>query len=77
MLHIPENAVQEVIQQLSQMCELSEPLLHNAVKDILKQHAGIDDSVVEELVKAATKSNVIMKFCGKDGPLSTTKRQHM
>ncbi len=74
-LHIPENKVQEVIQQLLQMCELAQPLLHNAVKDILKQHTDVDNSVVEELVRAATKSNVIMKFCGKDGPLSTTKRR--
>ncbi|KAK0139985.1 hypothetical protein N1851_023092 [Merluccius polli] len=66
--------VKEVIQQLLQMCELSLPLLHNAVKDILKQHTDVDDSVVEELVRAATKSNVI-KFCGKDGTLSTTKRR--
>ena len=74
-LHIPESTVQEVIQLLLQMCELSQPLLHNAVKDILNQHTDVDDSVVEELVRAAAKSNVIMKFCGKDGTLSTTKRR--
>lgn len=54
------------------MCELSQLLLHDALK---KQHTDVDDSVVEELVRAAAKSNVIMKFCGKDGPLSTTKRR--
>lgn len=74
-LHIPESMVQEVIEQLLQMCELSQPLLHNALKDILKQQTDVDDSVVEELVRAAAKGNVIMKFCGKDGPLSTTKRR--
>jgi len=74
-LHIPESTVQEIIQQLLQMCELSQPLLHNALKDILKQQTDVDDSVVEELVRAAAKGNVIMKFCGKDGPLSTTKRR--
>lgn len=75
MLHIPENMIQEVIQQLLQICELAQPLLHNAVMDILKQHTNVDDSVVEELVRAAAKSNVTMKFCSKDGPLSTTKRR--
>lgn len=74
-LHIPENTVQEVIKQLLQICELAQPLLHNAVKEILKPHTNVEDSVVEELVRAAEKGNVMMKFCGKNGPLSTTKRR--
>lgn len=57
-----QTVLEEVIQQLLQMCELAQPLLHNAVKDILKQHTDVDDSAVEELVRAAAKNNVIMKF---------------
>lgn len=34
LLHIRKSSVQEVIQQLL----LSQPLLHNSVRDILKQH---------------------------------------
>lgn len=37
-LHIPESSIQEVIQQLVEICELSQPLLHNSVKEILKQY---------------------------------------
>lgn len=74
-LHIPEASLQEVIQQLLQICELSQPLLHKSVKDILKQHTDVDDSVVRELVKTASESNVIKRFCGKEGSLSTTKRR--
>lgn len=74
-LHIPESSIQEVIQQLVQICELSQPLLHNSVKEILKQYTDIDDSIVRQLVRAASDSNVITRFCGKEGSLSTTKRR--
>ena len=74
-LHIPESSVQDVIRELLQMCELSQPLLHNAVKEFLKQHMDVDDSTVSQLVKAASESNVILRYCGKDGSLSTTKRR--
>lgn len=74
-LHIPESSVQNIIQQLLQICELSQPLLHNSVKDILKQHTVIDDSVVRQVVRAASESNVITRCCGKDGSLSTGKRR--
>lgn len=74
-LHIPESLVQEVIQQLLQICQLSQPLLHDSVKDILKQHTEVDDLTVRQLVRAASESNVITRFCGKDGSLSTTKRR--
>lgn len=74
-LHIPESSIQEVIQQLVEICELSQPLLHNSVKEILKQYTDIDDSIVRQLVRAASDSNVITRFCGKEGSLSTTKRR--
>ena len=74
-LNIPEHSVQEVIQQLLHICELSKPLLHSAVRDILKQHTHIDDSTVRQLVRAVSDSNVITKFCGKDGSFSTIKRR--
>ncbi|XP_060771467.1 uncharacterized protein LOC132882224 isoform X2 [Neoarius graeffei] len=74
-LHISESSVQEVIQQLLQICKLSQPLLHDTVKDILKQHTDVDDLTVRQLARAASESNVITRFCGKDGSLSTTKRR--
>lgn len=74
-LHIPESSIQEVVQQLVQICELSQPLLHNSVKEILKQYTNLDDSTVRQLVRVASDSNVITRFCGKEGSLSTTKRR--
>lgn len=39
-----------------------------------KQHRNADGSVVEELVLATAKSNVIMKFCGMDGHLKAKRK---
>lgn len=73
-LHIPESSV-EVIQQLLHISELSQPLLHNSVRDLLKQHTDVDDSTVKQVVRAASESNVLTKFCGKGSSLSTSKRR--
>lgn len=74
-LHIPESAVQEAIQQLYAINELSEPLMCNRVRAVLmKQFADIDESVVREVATTVSKSN-IMTFCAKDGPLGTAKRR--
>lgn len=74
-LHMPESAVQEIIQQLYAINELSEPLMHNRVSAVLKKyHADMDESVVKEISTAVSESNM-MTFCAKDGPLGTAKRR--
>lgn len=46
-------AVQEAIQQLNQITVLSEPLLHNAIQQILNEHGVSDnDWVVKKIVNA-------------------------
>lgn len=50
-------------------------MLHQSIKELLKKYADVDDSVVRELVRTTSESNMIMRFCGKDGSLSTTKRR--
>lgn len=74
-LHIPESSVEEIIQQLLRISELSQPLLHSSVKDILKLHTDVDDSVVKQVVRAASESSIILKYCAKGGSLSTSKRR--
>ncbi len=74
-LHIPESAVQEVIQQLYAIKELSEPLMHNRVRAVLKKYyADMDESVVREVATVVSESNM-MTFCAKDGPLGPAKRR--
>lgn len=69
-LHIPESAVQEVIQHLCQTHDLSQPLLYSNVKAVLKKHyPDVNELVVKEVMFAVSKSNVITSLCGKHGSL--------
>lgn len=65
-LHIPESSVQEVIQQLCQIVQLSQPLLQKNIKAVLQKHFGhVDGSVVKEVVEVVAESDILSKSCGK------------
>jgi len=73
---MPENSVQEVIQQLCQIVQLSQPLLHKNVKTVLQKHFGdVDESVLKEVVETVAESDILSKSCGKNGCLATSKRR--
>ncbi|KAL1273015.1 hypothetical protein QQF64_028877 [Cirrhinus molitorella] len=75
-LHIPESSVQEVIQQICQIVQMSQPLLHKNVEAVLQKHFGhIGESVVKEVVETVAESNILSKSCGKNGCLATSKRR--
>lgn len=75
-LHISESATQEIIQQLNQINLLSEPLLYSTIRQTIEKHYGeVDSTVVKELVRAVTDSNVLLHCTNEGGPLSTTKRR--
>ena len=75
-LHVPEKSVQEVIQQLCDLVQLSQAPLYSKVKMLLqKHHTNVDESVVREVVDTLTGSNIITACCGKDGCLATIKRR--
>ncbi|KAK2848117.1 hypothetical protein Q7C36_009799 [Tachysurus vachellii] len=70
-LNISENALQEVIEQINQIYVLSQPLLHTSVGKILNQHCGdVEDSLVSEMVKVFTETNLFLKFTSTGGSLS-------
>ncbi|KAF0040477.1 hypothetical protein F2P81_006375 [Scophthalmus maximus] len=74
-MHIPESAVQEVIQQLCEINKPSQPLLHNRVRAVLKKYyVDINETVVREVTGVVSESNIIA-FCAKDGSLGTAKRR--
>ncbi len=75
-LHISENAAQEVIWQINQIHLLSQPLLQSAVQKIIIQHCGdVDDSVVSDIVNVVSQNNVLLKFTNIGGSLSTANRR--
>lgn len=72
-LHIPESAVQEVIQHLCQIHDVSQPLLYSNVKTVLKKHyPDVNELVV---MFAVSESNVMTSLCGKHGSLGSVKRR--
>lgn len=74
-LHIPESSVQEVIQQLFQIDELSKPILQNRVRAVLKKHyTDIDESVVKEIINVVSESSMAAHF-SQGGPLGTAKKR--
>lgn len=75
-LHVPETSVQEIIQQLVELAQLSQAPLYNKVKGVLqKYHTNLDEALVREVVETFTDSNIITACCGKDGCLATIKRR--
>ncbi len=74
-LHIPESAVQDVIEQLCQINKLSQPLVQHRVRGILNKYcADMDETVIKEIISAVSESNM-MTHCSKDGPLGTAKKR--
>lgn len=74
-LHIPESAMQDIVQQLWQINQLSQPLLQNRVRTVLnKYNCNMDETVVKEIISVVSESN-IMTYCSKDGPLVTAKKR--
>lgn len=75
-LNISESALQEIIQQIRQVFQLSEPLIFSVVEDILRRHyPDIDNAVVKDIVSAMTGTNVFLKHTTAGGSLSTSNRR--
>lgn len=75
-LNISESAVQDVIQQVSQIMDLSKPLLFSSIQKILlNYYPDADMSIASEIVTAISESNVILKHTQKGGSLSTSSRR--
>lgn len=75
-LSISETALQEVINQLSHIHMLSQPLLHSSIRKILHTHcANVDHALVNKIAEVVTENNVLLKFTSDKGSLSTAKRR--
>lgn len=74
-LHLSDMAVQEVIQQLNQLVLLSEPLLHNAIQQILNEYGVGDNSVVRKISNAVKVNNLFLKMTDADQSLSTASKR--
>lgn len=75
-LNISDSAPQEIIQQIGQVFQLSEPMMFSVVEETLRRHyPDIDNAVVKEVVCAVTDTNVFLKHTSVGGSLSTSNRR--
>lgn len=74
-LHLSDMAIQEVVQQLNQLVLLSEPLLRNAIQQILNEHGVSDDSVMRKIVNAVKENNLFLKMTDAGQSLSTASKR--
>lgn len=76
-LHVPEYAVQEVIQCLNQIHLLSQPVLQTTIQEIIQKYCvNVDvNYIVSEIMNAVLQNNVLLKHTDKDGSLSTACRR--
>ncbi|KAK0143414.1 hypothetical protein N1851_018451 [Merluccius polli] len=75
-LHMSNTATQEIVDHLNQIFCLSQPLIKEAVNEILQRYGhNITDSILNQVVIAIMDSNVVFSATSKGAELSATKRR--
>ena len=75
-LHVSNTATQEIVDHLNQIFSLSQPLIKDAINDILQRHGhNVTDSTLNEVVIAVMDSNVVFSATSKGAELSSCKRR--
>lgn len=71
-LHVSTTATQEIVDHLNQIYSLSQPLIKDAIDDVLQRHShNIPDAILNEDVSAVMDSNVIFSATSKGAESST------
>ncbi|XP_060761703.1 uncharacterized protein LOC132891510 isoform X1 [Neoarius graeffei] len=75
-LHISDTATQEIVDHLNEVFSLSEPLIKEAVHDVLTKNGHcISESALSEVVAAIMDCNVLSTSTCKGAELSSSKRR--
>lgn len=75
-LHVSNTATQEIVEHLNQIFSLSEPLIKEAVSDILQRNGhSIAEPTLSEVVATVMDCNVLSTSTSKGAELSSTKRR--
>ena len=75
-LHVSNTATQEIVDHLNQIFSLSEPLIKEAVNDILQRNGhSIAEPTLSEVVAAVMDCNVLSMSTSKGAELSSSKRR--
>ncbi|KAF3845425.1 hypothetical protein F7725_008588 [Dissostichus mawsoni] len=75
-LHVSNTATQEIVDHLNQIFSLSQPLIKEAVSDILQRNGhNIAEPTLDEVVSAVIDSNILFTATSKGAELSSYKRR--
>ena len=60
-LHVSDNASQEIVEHLSQIFSLSQPILKHDIREVLQSHdITVSETLLNEVVRTVMNCNVIV-----------------
>lgn len=75
-LHVSDMASQEIVEHLTQIFSLSQPILKHDIREVLQSHdITVSETLLNEVVSTVMDSNVIISATAKGKQLSSTKRR--
>lgn len=75
-LHVSDSATQEIIEHLSQIFSLSQPIIKKTIQEVLLSHdTVVSEACLDELVNAVMGCNIFTSATAKGEELATTKRR--
>jgi hypothetical protein len=75
-LHVSDMATQEIVEHLSQIFSLSQPLIRDTVKETLQRHdISITEATLNDLVNEVMNTNIFVSATTKGEEMSTKKRR--
>lgn len=75
-VHVSDMACQEIVDHLSEIFSLLQPLIKDTIKEKLQQHhESPTEAVLNDLVNAVNKTNIFVSATAKGEDLSSIKRR--
>ena len=75
-LHVSDMASQEIVDHLTQIFTLSQPLIKDSIKEILQRHhVSPTEATLNDLVNAVMDTNIFVSATAKKEELSSAKRR--
>lgn len=69
-------ASQEIVEHLTQIFSLSQPILKHDIREVLQSHdITVSETLLNEVVSSVMDSNVIVSATAKGKQLSSTKKR--
>lgn len=75
-LHVSDFATQDIVEQLTQLFSLSQPLIKKSVREVFEQYEiSVSEDILCNVVTAVLESNILVNATAKGRELSSTKRR--